>query len=81
MKLKAWEKGDELAKVIVGVIVVTMIIGVTLGMIFLLWLLWTWVMPQLWQTGPGNFIKPNYWLFTGAWILFGTLLKVIRGGK
>jgi hypothetical protein len=56
-------------------------IAFALGIIFLIWLLWSWVLPQLWSTGPANLITPNYWLFAGAWILFVTIAKILRGGK
>lgn len=56
-------------------------VAIAFGIITLVWLLWTWVMPQIWTTGPVNFIEPNYWLFIGMWILFVTILKVIKGGK
>jgi hypothetical protein len=52
---------------------------VALGLIFLIWLLWTWVVPQLWPSGPEQFTTPNYWLFAGAWFLFVTIARAVRG--
>ena len=52
-----------------------------LGIYFLFWLLWVWVLPQLWPTGPAAFIEPGYWLFVGVGILLGFVVSFFRGKK
>ena len=56
-------------------------IFVALLLVFVIWLLWSWAMPQLWTDGPINLIKPTYWLFAAMWFLFVTIVRVIRGGR
>lgn len=73
-------KRDLLAmKVVLFVITWVLIIGVALGVVSLIWWGWSWVLPQIWPDGPANVIRPNYWLFVVAWMLFGTIMNAIRG--
>lgn len=32
-------------------------------LVSILWFPFSWIMPQLWPTGPANLIHPGYWLF------------------
>jgi len=52
-----------------------------LGVWWLLWHLWLYVLPQLWPTGPVGFVHPGYWLFCAAWTLFCLTSYVLRGGS
>jgi len=59
---------------------VVIVFGVmVLGFVWLLWLLWTWVLPQIWPSGPTGFINPGYWLFLGMWFLASIIFKMIIG--
>lgn len=43
-----------------------MAIGELLGFFLVVWLCWlayTWVMPQVFPQGPVNLINPGFWLF------------------
>lgn len=51
------------------------------GIGLLLWLLWTWVFPQIWPTGPTALISPGYWLFMGMWFLASVVGRMLFGGK
>lgn len=66
-------------KVIVIVLFVAAIVAVVLGVWWLFWCLWTWVLPQIWPTGPDAIIRPGYWLFVGmlvcASLIGGVLFK------
>jgi len=42
-------------------------------------MLWCWVMPQLWATGPENIINPGFWLFLGAWLLVCFVGRAMAG--
>jgi ABC-type thiamin/hydroxymethylpyrimidine transport system permease subunit len=64
-------------KVVGVVMLVGLVIGIALGVWWLLWLLWVWVMPQIWPTGPQQFTSPNYWLFVGAWFLLACIGKLL----
>lgn len=44
---------------------------IVLGIWWLIWKLWLFVVPAMWPTGPANFIHPGYWLFVGGWVLLG----------
>lgn len=54
-------------------------IAINLIVIALLWLLYTWAMPQLWIGGPENLVNPGYWLFTGSWVLLGLVGRRVFG--
>ncbi len=66
-------------KVITGVLVVCFAIAIVLGVYWLIWSLWTWVMPQLWPTGPENLVNPGFWLFSGAFLLLSLVGGAIFG--
>lgn len=67
-------------KNVIGVVlVVAFVLAAALGIYWLLWALWCWVLPQLWTTGPQNFIRPNFWLFAGAWFLLTLLGRALFG--
>jgi hypothetical protein len=52
-----------------------------LGIWWLLWTLWTYVLPQIWPTGPEGIIRPGYWLFVAGWVLLGFIGRRIFGRK
>lgn len=45
---------------------------------WLLWLLWCFVLQQVYPTGPEGLIRPGYWLFAGMWTLFVLVVRVIK---
>ena len=60
---------------------VSFIVAIVLGVEWLFWSLWCWVLPQLWPTGPIGLIAPGYWLFVGALLILGIVGRTMRGGK
>ena len=42
-------------------------------------MLWCWVMPQVWPTGPETLIAPSFWLFGGAWMLMSIVGRALFG--
>lgn len=64
------------------IICIAVALGLLLGIWWLIWLLWCWVMPQLWSTGPEVIISPDYWLFCGAWLLASLIGNALfKGGS
>lgn len=61
------------------VLAVCFLIGIVLGITALIWLLWCWAMPQIWESGPRNIIDPGFWLFAVCWFLFGCAGRAIFG--
>lgn len=39
--------------------------------VWLFWMLWCWVLPQMWPGGPQQIIQPDFWLFWGVVMLVG----------
>lgn len=78
MKNSAWKDLLELIGVgLLGILLIAValgsVVGLLLGIWWLIWSLWIFVLPQIWTTGPQNFINPSYWLFVGAWVLAGLI--------
>lgn len=63
------------------VAVLPIIVAIVLGVFYLLWCAWCWVLPQIYPSGPENLIKPSYWLFVVAWVLASWVGRAIFGGK
>lgn len=60
-------------------IVIAFVAGAVLGVWWLFWSLWCWVMPQVWASGPEGIITPGYWLFVGVLLLLGFVGRTIFG--
>lgn len=70
-----------LTNALVVVFVLLIVISVILGFVWLFWLLWCWVLPQVWADGPASVVRPNYWLFLGAWTLVSMIGRAVFGGR
>jgi len=68
------------AKIIMFGIVFIISIAVVFGGLWLLWLLGSWVLPQIYPSGPANFINPPYLLFVGMWFLVMVISRWIFNG-
>lgn len=66
-------------KLILFILAAVAIVGFILGVYWLLWALWCWVLPQIWSDGPANLIRPNFWLFAGMWFLVTLLGRAVFG--
>lgn len=62
------------------VLIVGIVIGVAFacGMIWGLWLLWSWAIPQIWPSGPVAIVHPSYLLFLAVWVIFVTAVGVLK---
>lgn len=60
---------------------IAFVVGLVLGIWWLIWSLWSWVLPQIWPTGPQAIVAPSYWLFVGLWVLLGLVGSVFRSNK
>lgn len=67
-----WLKAAAIFCILAGSVTLAM------GVWWLLWSLWTFVLPQVWPTGPEGLIRPGYWLFAGMWTLFVLITWVIK---
>lgn len=67
-----------MAKLIAILLCIPLIGALILGIYWLIWKLWCWVLPQLWADGPANFISPNFWLFAGMWLLLMLFVGAFR---
>jgi len=72
-------------KLIGVVLLVAIAVGLVLGIYWVFWSLWCWVLPQVWADGPENLIRPGYWLFVACVILLsfvgGVLFKSSSNNK
>jgi hypothetical protein len=60
---------------------VVIFVPLLMGIWWLFWKLWLFVLPAVWADGPKNLIHPSYWLFVGIWVLLGLVASMFRGGK
>jgi hypothetical protein len=70
------KKGTEEFAALLGGIAVIVCVALSVG--WVVWCLWTWVLPELWPEGPESFTKPGYWVFLGAWLLLGLIGRNFR---
>jgi len=70
---------DMVLIVVLIVSIIVTIVGIILGVYWLFWSLWCFVLPQIWPTGPKNFIEPSYWLFVGTAILVSWVARIFKG--
>lgn len=68
-------------KLLTYVIGALLAVALVLGVWWLCWSLWCWVLPQLWPTGPASLVAPGYWLFVGILFLLGIIGRTLRSGK
>lgn len=67
-----------MAKLIAILLCIPLVGALMLGIYWLIWKLWCWVLPQLWTDGPANLISPNFWLFAGMWFLLMLVIGAFR---
>lgn len=69
---------DKMAKVVLIVGLFSAIAALGLGVYWLIWQLWIWVLPQIWVGGPESFTSPSFWPFAGLWFLMSLVFKTIK---
>ena len=57
------------------------VVPIALGVFWLIWHLWLFVLPAIWADGPPNFIHPGYWLFVAMWALIAGIARMFRSEK
>lgn len=57
------------------------VVSCVLGLYWLFWKLWCWVVPQLFTSISPNIAHPSYWLFVGALLILGFIGNAIFGNK
>lgn len=68
-------------KLIAVVGVVALVFGLWAGVMWCVWTLWCYVLPQVYPSGSPGLIAPGFWLFAGAWTLLGMIGRAIFGSK
>ena len=57
----------------------TFLIGTWTVIMWGLWSLWGWVLPQVYEGGPKNIVAPGFWLFAGCWTLVAMVGRAVFG--
>lgn len=68
-------------KVIGWTLAIVSVIGLVLGVYYLLWKGWIYIMPKLYPTGSEYIINPSYWFFVLCLFVFCAIGKSIFGGS
>jgi hypothetical protein len=66
-----------MSKALLYVVVGAAIVALVLGLWWLFWALWTWVLPQIWPNGPDAIVRPSYWLFVGCLLLASLIGRLL----
>lgn len=65
---------------LVTALAVVTYLSIILGVFWLIWSLWCFVVPALFPSMAPQFANPSYWLFVAAWILVGLVSRVVFRG-
>jgi len=60
------------------VLVLALATGIVLGLDWLFWNLWLYVLQNVWPEGPAWFVRPGFWLFVGESVLLSFVLGKAR---
>jgi hypothetical protein len=69
-----------MAKLIAFIVIIVFVASVWFGVMWCLWSLWGWVLPQLYANGSHNLVAPSFWLFAGCWTLMAMVGRALFGG-
>ena len=82
MKIKNSDMaGSVLGIVFIAFLMIAFIVAISAAVTSVLWLMYTWVMPQIWPNGPANLIRPSFYLFWGAMFLLNAVLSMVGAGR
>ena len=73
--------GSALGIVVIVFLMIAMIVAISAAVTSVLWLLYLWVVPQIWPNGPANLIRPSFYLFWGAMFLLNVVLSMVGAGR
>lgn len=68
-------------KFIAGFAVAVFALVLWAGVMFGIWSLWCYVLPQVYATGAPGLVSPGFWLFAACWTLVVFVGRAIFGGK
>lgn len=68
-------------KLITFVIATVIVVAIWFGVMWGLWSLWGWVLPQVYEAGPSNIVAPSFWLFAACWTLMAMVGRAIFGRR
>lgn len=62
-----------------GTAVIALALAIGLAFTWAVWLLWCWVLPQAWPSGPASVIAPSFWVFAAVWFILGLVGRMFSG--
>lgn len=69
------------SKVIMWIVIAVAATATLMGIWWLFWMLWCWVLPQVYPTGPAGLLAPSYKLFVGCLLISSLVGRVLFGRK
>ncbi len=61
------------------VLVLGSLAGIFMGVWWVMWSIWTYIMPQIATSMPYGFQYPSYWTFVGCLVLLAGVRSFIKG--
>lgn len=59
---------------------IVVLVPIVLGVWWCIWLLWRFVLGEVWPGGPDAVVRPGYWLFVAEWVFIALIGRVLFGG-
>lgn len=66
-------------KLIAGSVLAVFVVTLWFAVMWCLWSLWGWVLPQVYPSGAVGLVAPGFWLFAACWTLVSLAGKAIFG--
>lgn len=77
--MKSYKISSVADNAITLLIVIVVMAVFVLGLFWMIWSLWSFVLGQVWPSGPSAIVSPSYKLFICEWILLGMIGRRIFG--
>lgn len=71
-------RGNKPFAIAAWLLLMAAIVPIVLGIWWLMWMLWTSVMPAMFPSSNPAWTDPSYWVFCGAWVIVLFLQQVVR---
>ena len=83
---RTWRKGRSdgtSAFTLATLLLVALVLGITLFLAvhWVVWLIWTAVIPLIFTTWPVSITTPGFWVFTGFAVILRWVIRGIFGAK
>jgi hypothetical protein len=70
-------KEKKMKGILIFVSAAALIIALVLGIYWLAWSAWCYVLPYFWASGPQNIIRPDFWMFVIAALLLSWVGRLL----